>query len=160
MELLKAMDIHAHSRPKLTITVRAFEAHGNRQLFAATRNPSVRCPPHLQVDANICLTRRRTSLYGEQNCQTRQHMEANAVASLVWMYSRHGRLEGLNVKNLETGPNVRTARFALRKKNFDLLQIRRCVIGGRHRHIKHNSCCSSVPKIHNAHKETANELMR
>jgi hypothetical protein len=102
------MAVHARPRPKLTTTVRAFEAQGNRQLFPATLHPSVPCPPHLQVDAYICrltLTRRRKGLYGEQNCHATKYMQnrhkpmhfngcftdMNALSSL--------RLQGLNVKN-------------------------------------------------------------
>ncbi len=43
---LQSMTVHARPRPKLTTTVRAFEAQGNRQLFpATTRNPSARRTP-------------------------------------------------------------------------------------------------------------------
>ena len=69
------MTVHAHPRPKLTTTVRAFEAQGNRQLFPATRNPSARTPAHAVIvpirrqSRALIVTRRRTRFDCVQNCQ-------------------------------------------------------------------------------------------
>ncbi len=66
------MTVHARLRPKLTTTVRAFEAQGNRQLFPATRNPSARTPAHAVIvpihhqSLALIVTRRRTRFDGQQ----------------------------------------------------------------------------------------------
>ena len=74
---LQSMIFHARPRPKLTTTVRAFEAQGNRQLFPATWNPSARsfAPAHAVIvpirrqSRALIVSRRRSRFDCVQNCQ-------------------------------------------------------------------------------------------
>ncbi len=73
---VSAMTVHVRPRPKLTTTVRTFEAQWNRQLFPATRNPSARTPAHAVIvpirrkSLVLIVTRRRSRFDCVQN---RQH---------------------------------------------------------------------------------------
>ncbi len=64
------MTVHARPRPKLTTTVRAFEAQGNGQLF-----PSARTPAHAVIvlirrqSRALIVSRRRSRFDCVQNCQ-------------------------------------------------------------------------------------------
>jgi hypothetical protein len=67
---VSAMTVHASPRPKLTTTLRAFEAQGNRQLFPSARTlaHAVIVPIRRQSQALI-VSRRRSRFDCVQNCQ-------------------------------------------------------------------------------------------
>ena len=153
------MYVHARLRPKFAATVGALEAQGYRQLFPATRNPSVRTSTHavmigVPMDA---------ANWGQSNTnkKIRTSQCIWRVVSVARIYTRHhdGRLqvEGLNEKK---GPNVRKACHAWCETKVDLLKIEKWVNRRMHSIIKRNGSSCSVRKIHNSHNETAKDLMR